>query len=106
LLPTGIGLLLNKRPQTCEGGAAGSIKGKQSCQTPPHSSSFPLLFHFGLMSVKGTKEVVATKADGARSSDDSSKHEPMFLQDEGIDDIYARKCDLSASKFLLLFLGR
>ncbi|KXN83796.1 hypothetical protein AN958_01073 [Leucoagaricus sp. SymC.cos] len=38
--------------------------------------------------------MVTAHAETTRSSGDSSSSEPVFLQDEGVDDVYARKCDL------------
>lgn len=49
---------------------------------------------------KDSKDLVVARSQSVRASDDSFRHDSMDLQDEGIDNVYARKCDLRA--FVLL----
>ncbi|KAL9714526.1 hypothetical protein Ac2012v2_002840 [Leucoagaricus gongylophorus] len=43
---------------------------------------------------KDSKDLVVARSQSVRASDDSFRHDSMDLQDEGIDNVYARKCDL------------
>jgi len=61
----------------------------------------PYPFHFGLMSTKDSKDLVVARSHPVRASSDSFRHDSMSLPDGGIDDVYARKCDLRA--FVLLY---
>jgi len=91
----------NGRTEAREGGAQSrqTIVHKRQAVSKHQSALYP--FHFGLMSAKDSKDLVVARSQSVRASNDSFRHDSMYLQDGSIDNVYARKCDLRA--FVLLY---